>query len=377
MYFFIHAQQAATGPPPDLIEEARQSGQRRGEFFYAILDSNDSVHLPAHPDGFSTEQSRAWYAGFISAKPAHRLGAAPLYRSSPPSSINGDESCKRDMTILQAAVRAWMRLKLSFVLKEEDIPPFIPFLGIFDIKKGEKEHKILIISFFERAFAAKGIQKAATQLDAFLSQLAPDEKVQSPSESSVGGPKAKKYTPPKVSDVLQSSANNQRYAFKEEILAVYRRENNLPPPIGGSKPQKQKKSADGESDEPTAKRVMKAESGEENAFRIARQSDFTWRDTNEKQLFSIEAYRHTLFLACGLSVECSDPELSFRQLAFDDMTINAYINGTATNNDHKGAIASAENKLQSTFIKAGWTQAAPTPPPFEGFTLIGYKLSSS
>ena len=262
------------------------------------------------------------------------------------------------------------------MLKEEDIPPFIPFLGIFDIKKGEKEHKILIISFFERAFAAKGIRKSTTQLDAFLSQLAPDEKVQSPSESSVGGPKTKKYTPQKVSDLLQSSANKQRYAFKEEILAAYRRENQVPFPSGGTKPQKQKTSADGESDEPTAKRVMKAESGEEKAFRIARQSDSTWRDTNEKQLFTSEAYRHTLFSACGLSVECSDPELSFRQLAFVDMTIIAYINGsTATNNDHKGAIASAENKLQSTFIKAGWTQVAPTPPPFEGFTLIGYKLT--
>ena len=358
--------------PPNLIEVARTLGVLRGELFYGISASR-SLNMPTPPDDYSTEQTRAWNAGFLSSD----LSVSSLARASPRSSMNKSEDYKRDMPILQAAVKAWMHLKLSTVLNADDIEQFLPYVGLFDIKTGAQDHKNIIISFFVRVFASKGIPMSSAQIAAFLGDLIPDEKtVESQTESSVLGPqKAKKIVEKKVSDVLQMSATGQRYGFKEEILAAYRRANNLPPPTSGSKPTKKRTSAGGEIEEPAAKRILRVESSEEAIFRTTNQSGITWRDTDEKQLFSNEAYRHTLFLACGFPVDATDPVISFRQLAFVDMIISAHLTSTKGDHNLKGAILDAENRLQSTFVKAGWTKAAPTPSPFKGFSLIGYKLT--
>ena len=229
-------------------------------------------------------------------------------------------------------------------------------------------------------FASKGIEKSRAQIDAFLNHVLPVEKstVESQTESTaLASPKTKKGAAKNVSDSLQVWANGQRYQFKEAILNVYRRANSVPQPVSGSKPLSKRKGAPvGETEAPEAKRRLKTETSEEAVFRTQKKTDSTWRDADEKTLFSDEAYRKALFVACGFSVDStSEPEISFRQLAFVDMTLNAYISSSATTTEHHVAISEAEHKLQSTFITAGWTKAAPTPPPFKGFTLTGYKLT--
>ena len=99
-----------------------------------------------------------------------------------------------------------------------------------------------------------------------------------------------------------------------------------------------------------------------------------WRDSDAKTLFSNDAYRQTLFLACGLSESGSvaDPVLSFRQLAFVDMIIYNFVTDTAASTDHFEIVSQTEAKLEATFQKAGWTSRAPQP-PFSGFSVTGYK----